>query len=178
MSDGMTKTERHELAALMRRREKLAKAGVDRVAAERVADFEARLAEVYDAHDDAWHEIYEQLERDVKTLNRRIADELAARGTPARFAPSAHVGWLSRGENGLAGRRAELRKVAAARIAAEVKRAKVEIERASVELQGDLVAGGLTSEEAKVFLARMPSAGELLPMLDVAEIEAESEFGR
>jgi hypothetical protein len=41
--DGMTKGERTELAALLRRREKLAKADVDRVAAERIADFEARM---------------------------------------------------------------------------------------------------------------------------------------
>ena len=36
----MTKTERNDLAQLVRRREKLAKADADRVAAERLADFE------------------------------------------------------------------------------------------------------------------------------------------
>ena len=43
----MTKTEHDELARLGRRREKLAKGDADRVAADRLADFEQRLASIY-----------------------------------------------------------------------------------------------------------------------------------
>jgi hypothetical protein len=96
---------------------------------------------------------------------------------PERFAPSAMVGWMSRGQNASRERRAELRKVATTRIAADAKRAKVEIERASVELQGELVAGGLSSNDAKAFLARMPTAEALLPVLAGGEAEAQVAEG-
>lgn len=46
-----------------------------------------------------------------------------------------------------------------------------EIERSSLEVQTELVAGGLRSAEARAFLAAMPSAEALLPALTVAEIE-------
>jgi len=175
--DRMSKSERNELAALLRRREKLAKADVDRVAAERLVDFEASMAEQFDARDEVRRETVERLEQDVLALNERIADEIEARGVPRR-SPTAHVAWLSRGENITAERRAELRKVATTRIAAEAKLAKVAVERASVDLQGELVAGGLESGEARSFLERMPKADALLPRLDVAELDATTPAGR
>ena len=53
----MTSKERHELMALVRRREKLAKAQADVRAAELMADFELQMASVYTWSDDAvWAE--------------------------------------------------------------------------------------------------------------------------
>jgi hypothetical protein len=82
--------------------------------------------------------------------------------------------WMRRGENYSAARRAELRKVAKTRIVAEIKAAKTTIERSSVEVQTELIAGGLESEEAKAFLESMPTAEALMPSLSMAEIEAET----
>jgi hypothetical protein len=48
----MTKGERDELAKLVRRREKLAKADTGRVAADRLADFAQQLASIYKPADD------------------------------------------------------------------------------------------------------------------------------
>ena len=96
---------------------------------------------------------------------------MQAGGHTRQLAPSAHVAWLPRGENVSAGRRAELRKVAATRIAASERAAKMEIERQSVEIETQLVAGGLQSEDAQAFLASMSTAEQLMPMLSVAEIE-------
>jgi hypothetical protein len=56
-------------------------------------------------------------------------------------------------------------------VAAEAKAAKVQIERASVDVQTQLVAGGLQSNEAREFLAAMPTAEALMPAVTVAEIE-------
>ena len=55
-TEGMSRAERTELGSLLRRREKLAKADVEQVAAERLADFEANMAEIFDAHDEAWRD--------------------------------------------------------------------------------------------------------------------------
>jgi hypothetical protein len=53
----MTKSERVELAQLIRRREKIAKSDVERVAAERLAQFEKDAASVYRSDDDeVWAE--------------------------------------------------------------------------------------------------------------------------
>ena len=63
--------------------------------------------------------------------------------------------------------------VAKTRIDADAKAAKVAIERSSVEIQTELVAGGLESEAARTFLASMPTAEALMAAApSVAEIEA------
>jgi hypothetical protein len=45
------------------------------------------------------------------------------------------------------------------------------IEVRSVQIQRELVAGGLRSDEAKRLLASMPSADELMPELSLDELE-------
>jgi hypothetical protein len=172
----MTKAERDELAKLVRRREKLAKSDVDGRAAKLEADFEEQLAKRYDPLDARWRGLYEDAERAVQDLNERIAEQCEQAGIPAQLAPSAGMGWSSRGENYSAERRAELRKVAKARIVAEVKDAKTKIERSSVEVQTQLVAGGLESDEAKAFLDSMPTAEALMPPVSVAELEAVTKI--
>ncbi len=168
----MTKHERDELAKLVRRREKLAKGDVDRLAAERKAEFEARLAMQYDAYDERWREGMRRMEAQMAEVNKRIVEELVAEGQPREFCPQVHVAWSSRGDNAIPSRRAELRKVADTHIAALARTAKVEIERRSLEVQTELVAGGLQSEQAKAFLAEMPTAEQLMPGLSLADVEA------
>jgi hypothetical protein len=170
--DSMTKTERDELAKLARRREKLAKADVDHRAAILEADFEEQLAKQYDPLDARWRELYDKVEQAIEELNATIADECEQAGIPAKLGPQAYAGWASRGENYSASRRAELRKVAKTRIVAKAKAAKNEIERRSLEVQTELVSGGLLSDDAKVFLDAMPTAETLMLTLDLVEIEA------
>ena len=71
------------------------------------------------------------------------------------------------------GRRNELRNVAAKRLDAQAKAAKVEIERAETALLGELAAAALTTDEAKAWLERLPSIAELMPRLRLVELEAE-----
>jgi hypothetical protein len=67
---------------------------------------------------------------------------------------------------------AELRKVAQTRIAALEKAACNDIERSSLEVQTELLAGGLQSGEARAFLESIPTAAALMPPLSVPELEA------
>ena len=53
-------------------------------------------------------------------------------------------------------------------------RAKTEIERVSVEQQTALISDGLTSIAAQAFLEQMPTAENLMPMLDIDQIKAVS----
>lgn len=48
--------------------------------------------------------------------------------------------------------------------------ARLEIERRSLEAQTVLLAGGLQTDEAKQFLAEMPTAEQLMPSLDMAAL--------
>jgi hypothetical protein len=171
----MTRRDRDDLAKLVRRREKLAKAEAAKLAAERMADFEAQLAAKYDLYDEAWAEATAKVQEAVRELNEEISRELAERGVPKEFHAQATTAWYSRGENATASRRVELRAVARTRIAALEKTAKAEIERASVEVQTQLVAGGLESDEAKAFLESMPTAEALMPTVAVGDVEAEAE---
>jgi len=170
----MTRTDRKELAQLVRRREKIAKGEVDRVARERLADFEREAASTYRVgDDDVWAEqtrIATEAVEDAKTV---IADRCRELGVAKWTAPTLQVSWYNRGENAVKERVVELRKVAKTRIDADATAAKNEVEKASVNVQEQLVAGGLDSEEAKRFLAEMPTAEALMPAVPLAEIEAK-----
>jgi hypothetical protein len=174
----MTSRERSELAALCRKQERLAKTMVAERSAVLIADFEAKMATEYARSDDEnWSEAMRLARAAVDGVNLAIAESLSALGIPHEFAPSASLGWERRGANVTASRRTELRKVAETRIKAMERSARTEIERASLETQTALLAGGLESDEARRFLESMPSAESLMPALSVGEIETQLGTG-
>ena len=169
----MSKRERNDLAQLVRRREKIAKSDVDRLAAERFAEFEKQAASEYRSDDDeVWAEQKRIAKQAVADANIRIAERNKELGVPEWTAPSIALNWYSRGQNASKDRVAELRRVAKTRIDADAKAAKLEIERTSVDIQTQLVADGLESQAAQEFLATMPTPQQLMPTISVAEIEA------
>ena len=168
----MSKAERDELAKLAKRRERTAKAGIEHRAAELAADVEAQLAATYASNDETWAELTAEAKRLVDDLDARIAERCRELGVREEFRPGLSLGWYGRGQNGDAQRRVELRKVAQTRIAAEAKRAKYEIEVRTTDVLTGLAAGALHSSEAQAFLASIPTADELMPHLDVGELEA------
>jgi hypothetical protein len=169
----MTRRDREDLAKVVRRREKLTKGDADRLAAERLAGFESQLAAIYKPGDDpVWQELYAAAATAVAEVKAKLAERCRELGIPEDWAPDLQLRWYGRGENAAAERRAELRRVAKTRIDADAKAAKVEIEKRSVAVQEQLIARGLDSEDAKVFLESMPTAEQLMPSVSVAEIEA------
>jgi len=107
----------------------------------------------------------------VADASRVIAVRCRELGIPAEFAPTLNLSWWERGENACQKRRAELRRVAQSRIAANAQAAKLSIQASSLRIQEQLLTAGLTSTEAREFLASMPSAEALMPMLALASIE-------
>lgn len=168
----MTKREREDLAALVRRREKLAKAAAKQRAAELLADAEAKLSDRFRSEDERWREAVAVAKAAVAEANRTIQARCEEIGVPEALRPSLVVSWYDRGENMLPARRAELRRAAATRIAAMEQAARTEIKRRSVEVQTQLVAGGLTSGAARSFLETMPTATDLMPTLGEEELAA------
>jgi hypothetical protein len=173
MHEPMSRRDREDLAKLVRKREKLAKTKTESVAAERLADFEQQLASKYAPGDDpVWAELHQAADEAVTEADAKLGERCKELGIEDRFRPRVSAGWYSRGENAVAERRTELRAVAKSRIDADARVAKAEIERHSVEVQTQLISGGLESEEARRFLASMPTPQALMPAApSVAEIE-------
>ena len=149
----------------------MAKAEAEQRASLLRADFEEQLAAIYPYDHKVWASITEGVREHVKAADDEVAKRCAELGIPERFRPTISWHWSGRGENALKNRREELRMVAQTRITERVKRAKVEIDRRSVNLQTQLADDGLESAEAKKFLASMPTIEELMPTLVFKELE-------
>jgi hypothetical protein len=176
----MTKAERDELAKLVRRREKLAKAQAAQRSAELLAQFEEQLDARYSYdQDEVWAAANAAAEKAIADADAQVAERCRDLGIPDQFRPRiSGAMWFNRGENAFRERRAELRRLATVRIAALEKTAKAEIESRSVEVQTELVAGGLQSAEARAFLEAMPTAEALMPVLNLPDIEERLQLTR
>lgn len=168
----MTRRERDDLSKLVRRREKVAKTDANQRAAELQADVERQLAMRYQADDANWQDLTARANAAIATADAELAARCRELGVPETFRPRLSLAWSSRGDNSLAERRNELRKVAMTRIEALRKGAHTEIERQSVEVQTKLLAGGLETDAARGFLESMPTADDLMPPLALTEVEA------
>lgn len=169
----MTAKDRDTLAKIARQRAKVAKSMVAQRQAQLLADYEEQSAAIYSARDAAWADVVHEAQQKVAEVNQHIAKVCADRGIPAEFAPSMMAGFVSRGQSGDRERRVELRKLAERKIDAAAKAAKLEIDRADGEVQVELLTGALTTEEARAFLERVPTPEQLMPAVQLAELEAE-----
>jgi len=166
----MTSRERSDLAALIRRRERVAKTEMNAVKAERLAQFEAQLATTWSAQDEQFRDLTEFAQQIVAQANAQIQARCVEMGVPERFRPSLGLVWNERGETSLKERRAELRRVAQTRADADHKAALEHIESKSVDTQEALLRDGLTTEAAQKFLEAMPRPHDLLPPLELGSL--------
>jgi len=171
-TDLMTRSDRETLIKIARQRERLAKTEAKERAALLIADFEKQLDRRYHFNENqVWDAATKTANQVVKDSNELIAAECARLGIPAQFAPKLSMGWSDRGRNAAKEERAEMRRVAMKTIDALEKSAKTAIERRSLETQEKIMVGGLTSEDARQFLAAMPTAEALMPELTVDKVE-------
>jgi len=171
-ADVLTKSERQELAGLLRRRARVAKADAKQRTTELLAEFEEKLAALLKPTDDAWADVVTLATQAVKDANALIAERCRERGIPEGWHPGVTLGWHARGENEIGARRAELRKVATSRLAAVEQAAIAAIERQAVDAETELIAEGMRSTRARALLEALPTVESLMPPLDVASIEA------
>ena len=169
----MTKPERDELARLVRQQARVQRTAAAERAAALKADFEAQLQKRYSwDEEETWASAYKAAKDQVADMNCAIKATFTERGIPMEFAPGLSLGWYERGRNMLREERAEMRRLAHAQIEAAEKKARTDIEAASVALQTELVAGALSSEAARAFLAKLPRVEDLMPTLKVDDIKA------
>jgi hypothetical protein len=171
-TERMTKSERTELGQLIRKRERVMKAATDERGAVLIAEFEKQSATIYAFDDDAvWKQATELAKKAADEANEQIKVRCKELGIPEEFAPGCAFGWYGRGQNSVAGRRAELRRVARSRIEALVRQTKTKIEQLSLAAQTEVVANGLQSDAARAFLEKMPTLEALMPAVDVTEVQ-------
>jgi hypothetical protein len=166
----LTKAEQTDLLRVIRGRERVAKAAV--AERRRRGDYEAQISRVYSFDDNAiWKAAMAATAKATEEARAKVDLECHRLGIPAEFRPE--IGqpiWYCRGENAMAERRAELRKLAHAQITEAEKRARVHIERISVEAQSKVLETGL-SAPAQEFLKILPSVETLMPALQLERVE-------
>jgi predicted P-loop ATPase len=134
-----------------------------------MADFEEQIANRFKDDDERWSAATDAARRATDEANARIA-AFAEAGIPAEYRPELHlINWSFRGGNASAGRRAELRRVAASPRDAQARTAKVEIDRVEAKLRADIASLSVVTSEAKDLLAQLPSAAQFMPRLSIEE---------
>lgn len=172
----LSRNETHDLSMIIKDRSKVLRAHAEEQAAACMADFERQMATVYTFdQDEVWQKATREAQRVVQESQDTIAKRCKQLGIPSAFAPSISASWQGRGENMLAARRAELRRVAQTSIAAMTKAAITKIEKQALDLRTQVVGMGLLSPDAKMFLESLAPVQELMRALDFAEIEKKLE---
>ncbi len=172
MTDVMTRADRETLIKIARQRERLAKSEAKERAAQLVADFEKQLDRRYHYDEnEIWAESHKIAQAAVAEAQAAVATECARLGIPAQFAPKLQLDWYMRGRNSVKEERAEMRRVAMKQVDALQKSALASIERRSVETQEKIMVGGLSTDDARLFLEGMPSAEALMPSLSIERVE-------
>jgi hypothetical protein len=171
-SEKLTKYDLDKLLQLDRNEAKALKNATDARRVQVIAKGEADLARRYRFdHSPEWAEAYAEAQEIISKLNEKVREDLKAAGIPVEFAPGAGVFWSDRGENAVAQRRAELRRVLVTEALAQQKAACVAIDLYSVKCQRELLACGLESQTAKEILASRPTLEALMPALKLEDLE-------
>jgi hypothetical protein len=172
------RSEREELARVVRLNVKVARAAVATRKAELYADVERQLSAQYRFDNQVWKDITQKAREAVKAADAQVAAICRAMNVPEEFRPSLQLQWWDRGENAAEKRRAELRKLAQRKIDAAAVAAQTAIEARGAEVLTMLVAGALQSEEARAFLASIPAAAALMPAIGLNELENTAKLMR
>jgi hypothetical protein len=170
----MTAGERTDLRRQVGENADVARREVEARGKKMLALAEEQLNARYKVEDEAWKDVTAAAERAVAEGNEKIAAVCRERGVPESFRPEMHLLWSSRGENSVAQRRAELRKAAQAKVAALVSEAQVEVDREAARQKTMILQAGLSSEEARAFIAAIPTPEELLRPLGALEFRGET----
>jgi hypothetical protein len=161
---------------IIKERTKVLKAHAEQQATACMAQFEKQLAANYSwDQDETWKQAAERAQAVVKACQETIAQRCEELGIPKTFAPAIGLSWVGRGENMMAQRRAELRRVAKTSIEAMTAAAVTKIEKQGLDLRTQIVAMGLLSPEAKMFLESLAPIEEAMTQIDFVEVEKKLE---
>jgi hypothetical protein len=175
----LSRHETHDLSMIIKDRTKVLTRHAEAQAAACMADFEKQLATVYTFdQDEVWQKAHSKAADVVREAQEQIAARCKELGIPRTFAPDVGLSWQGRGENALTGRRVELRRVAKSAIDAMKAAAITKIEKQALDLRTQVVAMGILSPDAKLFLESLAPIEDAMHALDFHEIEKRLEAER
>ena len=166
----LTEAGRNELARGIRLHARATRSGVEHREVELRADFEEQLAARYEIDDVCWSEATQTAELARIEADDVIAMRCVELGIPHEFRPRLELDFYD-GQSDLTNHLARLRQRAQRRIREMAKATKAEINDGEARLQTELLARDITSDEAPAFLTRLPSVEELMPMLQLWDLD-------
>lgn len=170
----LSRQETHDLGMIIKERTKVLRAHALEQAKACMADFEKKLSTIYHYdQDEVWKRVTEDAMEVIKRAQEKIEAQAAKKGIPKDLAPQLLLGWEGRGQMKAASRRTELRRVAKAECDAMVAAAVTKIEKQSLELRTQVVAMGLLTPEASLFLESLAPVEEVMQELDFGKIETK-----
>lgn len=167
----MTKGERDQLIRLVKNRAKQAEREAEMREKVLLAEVRDHMAAEFQANDDLFAEAVAIATAAAEKANAQIQARCAELGIPAQHAPGLQLSWHSRSpELQNNARRAELLKLAGARLQALTKAAKTQIQSQALDAEEKLILGGLESPEAKALFAAMPTVEQIMPALSLEDL--------
>lgn len=166
----ISKTERGELRSVVRQQYKVLRAEVAQRERELYAEVEHQLRDRYSAEDGTWQAFMHKIHEITMEANRQVNDaihefEFEAKGPTERvYFSTPHFQQPKAQEQAL-------RREAVSDIKAKVQAALMRLDRDEADLLRNLSMEAIESEEARSFLGRIPSVGELVPAARLAELE-------
>lgn len=174
----MTPGERRELRTVVRQRMKVLRADVAQRRMELLAEAERRLVERYRAQDKAIEDLNFAIAEAVEKASREVTDLIiAARGDADGVSIRRPVRLQAPRINSYTEDRSQFHRAMTSGIEAQVKTALLDLDRKEADLLQSLALSTLETDEARQFLAAIPSVAELVPSARLAEIEAEFSDG-
>lgn len=185
----ITKGERTELRSIVKGQFKVLRHEVEQRHAEMVADLDEQIAQRYAEVDGQRRALMWRSEEILQACSRELTDLFGGSGAVKGHDRAAEFGDLY-GQLGpevsierpvrvgmedvtwSKADRAQLRRAATERLAAQVKGAMLNLERREADLLRTLAVGAIESEEARSFLTGIPTVGELVPAARLSELEA------
>lgn len=168
----ITKGERTELRSIVRQQFKVLRSEVVQRQAEMDAEIEDQITGRYAEDDANWTGMMHKVHEAVMEANRQVNDALYEAGFQKRGHSERQ--WIaSPNLQQPREERQNLRGLARAKIAAQVKAALLRLDRDEADLLRTLAIGAIESEEARSFLSKIPTVGELVSSARLAELEAQ-----
>jgi hypothetical protein len=167
----LSRAETHDLGMIIKDRAKVLRSHVEQRAAEILAKFDEELANKYNYDESVWRKIgndAQDILLDAATKLHRKCEEI---GVPGDYAPTLGLTWHGRGQQAITSHRAALRRMAQSRIDAMAKAAATKIEHTSLDLRTQVVAMGLLSPDAKLFLESLSTVDEAMAALEFHKVE-------
>lgn len=166
----ITKGERAELRSIVRQQFKVLRSEVLQRQAEMHADVETQIGERYAGADNVWNDVMHEVGEAILEANRRVNDALynagyqTKSGSERMFVRTPDIEKPTRD-------RTQLRRTADTQIQVQVKAAMLRLDRDEADLLRTLAVGAVESEEAREFLSKIPTVGELVSSARLAELE-------